>query len=280
MLTNPMKLLFMLSASLFVTMQIHAQSLTGDFLSRKNAIKYKIGLTNTVHIVSPEDIIYVDISSPEVDGNISEKKLCRIKPSTLKEGDRFTVTVVTKTFLSVYEFTCSAGDPEEEILVVNINPAQAVPIKRDGYLRRSDFNTLAIDAMRRKREVYDVHSKAYDLRIWVNNIFIAGDYLLLDIGIKNKSNLALDVDQFKFAIKDEKILKATISQDLPIEPVYTFYDDMDLKIKKSFRNFYCFKKFTFPTDKVLSIELTEKQISGRKIILNVDYKKILEATTL
>jgi conjugative transposon TraN protein len=261
-------------------MQSHAQTVTGDHITRNNALKYKIGLASTVHIVSPEDISYVDISSPEVDGDITEKKLCRIKTSKLKEGDQFTVTVVTKTFLSVYEFTCSAGKPEMETLVVNINSLQAVPINQMGYLRQVDFNGLAINAMGRKREVYDLHSKAYDLRLWVNNIFIVGDYLLLDISIKNKSNLVFDIDQVKFTIKDEKILKATVSQELTIEPFYRFYEDHGLQIKKSYRNFYCFKKFTFPTDKVLSIELTEKQISGRKILLSIDYKQVLAATTL
>lgn len=275
-----MKSLSILFAFLFLVTQINAQAITSDHLTRSNAQKHHIGLSSTVHIISPEDISYVDISSPEVDGDIAEKKLCRIKPSKLKEGDQFTVTVVTKTFLSVYQFTCSASNPEMETLVVNINPLQAVPIDQHGYLKQADFRGLAIHAMSRKRDVYDLHSNAYDLRLWINNIFIVGDYLLLDIGIKNKSKLAFDIDQVKFTIKDEKILKATVSQELPVEPLYRFYEDVGLQIKKSFRNFYCFKKFTFPSDKVLSIELTEKQISGRKILLNIDYKQILEATTL
>ncbi len=65
-----------------------------------------------------------------------------------------------------------------------------------------------------------------------------------------------------------------------MEPLYRFYKDDDLQIRKSYRNIYCFKKFTFPSDKVLSIELTEKQISGRKILLNIDYKQVLEAAIL
>ncbi|MGJ7030878.1 conjugative transposon protein TraN [Niabella hirudinis] len=275
-----MKFLSILFAFLFTIIQSPAQTITAGHLTRSNALKYKIGLGNTVHIISPEPISYVDISSAEVDGDIAEKKLCRIKPSKLKEGDQFTVTVVTKTFLSVYEFTCSSGNPAMEALIVNINPIEAVPIIEQGYLTQADFNGLAIRAMNKKREVYDLHSRAYELRIGVNNIFIVGDYLLFDIGIKNKSGLTLDVDQIKFTIKDEKILKATVSQQLPIEPLYRFYDDGNLQIKKHYRNIYCFKKFTFPSDKVLCIELTEKQISGRKILLNIDYKQVLTATIL
>ena len=37
------------------------------------------------------------------------------------------------------------------------------------------------------------------------------------------------------------------------------------------------KKMTFPNDKLLTIEMTEKQISGRNISLNIDYEDILAA---
>jgi hypothetical protein len=34
---------------------------------------------------------------------------------------------------------------------------------------------------------------------------------------------------------------------------------------------------TFPNDKVLTIEMSEKQISGRNISLNIDYEDVLNA---
>jgi hypothetical protein len=34
---------------------------------------------------------------------------------------------------------------------------------------------------------------------------------------------------------------------------------------------------TFPNDKVLTIELSEKQISGRTLSLNIDYEDVLSA---
>jgi hypothetical protein len=37
------------------------------------------------------------------------------------------------------------------------------------------------------------------------------------------------------------------------------------------------KKMTFPNDKVLTLEMTEKQISGRSISLNIDYEDVLSA---
>lgn len=56
---------------------------------------------------------------------------------------------------------------------------------------------------------------------------------------------------------------------------------MVLEQAKSFhhgyRNVLVIKKLTFPNDKILTIELSEKQISGRTIHLNIDYEDVLSA---
>lgn len=56
---------------------------------------------------------------------------------------------------------------------------------------------------------------------------------------------------------------------------------MMLEQAKSFlhgyRNVVVVKKMTFPNDKVLTIEMSEKQISGRNISLNIDYEDVLSA---
>ena len=44
-----------------------------------------------------------------------------------------------------------------------------------------------------------------------------------------------------------------------------------------YRNIVVIRKITFPNDKVLTIELSEKQISGRNISLNIDYEDVLSA---
>ena len=53
--------------------------------------------------------------------------------------------------------------------------------------------------------------------------------------------------------------------------------DRSLSFKKGYRNVAVLKKMTFPNDKVLSIELSEKQISGRTISLQLDYEDVLSA---
>ena len=76
-------------------------------------------------------------------------------------------------------------------------------------------------------------------------------------------------------LADKKISKATKNQVIELTP------EMQLEESKSFkygyRNILVVKKLTFPNDKILTIEMSEKQISGRTISLNIDYEDVLSA---
>lgn len=287
-----MKKLVLITAALIIVSHLIAQNdllrwqnleqLKNSYVTDSNIVSFVIPLKSSTHLISPEPINYVDISSPDVEGDLPDKKICRIKPlpGKLKEGESFTITIVTNSFITVYKMICSDKTfATPETYVITINPVTAIPIKQENYLREEDYQRLAMQALGKKRNIYNLFQSAYALDFWVNNIFIVGDFILLDLGIKNKSNLQFDIDETRFKIKDKKILSATVSQDIELEPLFSFYDN-NKTVRNKWRNFYVFKKFTYPTDKVFSIEFTEKQISGRKISLEINYNQILQADVL
>ena len=47
--------------------------------------------------------------------------------------------------------------------------------------------------------------------------------------------------------------------------------------KKTYRNVLVLDKLTFPEEKVLKLEISEEQISGRVITLDINYKDMLHA---
>lgn len=49
------------------------------------------------------------------------------------------------------------------------------------------------------------------------------------------------------------------------------------KFKKSYRNVLVLPKLTFPEEKVLRLEISENQISGRVVVLTIEYEDILNA---
>ena len=111
----------------------------------------------------------------------------------------------------------------------------------------------------------------------LNHVYTIGHNIFLDLTYKNETNLAYDIDELRFKIEDKRINKATNVQSIEIKPIWQLYPGTNFK--KTFRNIYVLKKVTFPENKVLNIELTEKQISGRVITLPVKYKDILKADT-
>jgi conjugative transposon TraN protein len=257
-------------------------NLSTGTINSSNLVSYTIPLTRTTHILSPEPILYVDISTPDVDGDLPEKSICRIKPkdSKMRAGASFTVTVVTRTMVCVFQLIC--GEPsrkEDQAYVIAIDPGQAVLLNRPA-VTELDFHRLAILALTQKRKIHDLKSKEEGLRFWVNNIFICGDYLLFDIGLENRHQLPLDIDEMRFKLTDKNRLNAHVSQEQELKPIYRLCADEDAKVVSSWRNFYIFPKFSYPTEKKLTIELSEKQVSGRKISLDIDYRAVLASRHL
>ena len=62
---------------------------------------------------------------------------------------------------------------------------------------------------------------------------------------------------------------------MELQPVLVL--DQSKTFQRGYRNVVVIKKMTFPTDKVLTIQLSEKQISGRTIDMAIDYEDVLAA---
>ena len=76
-------------------------------------------------------------------------------------------------------------------------------------------------------------------------------------------------------LNDKKVSKATNAQMIELTPAMVL--DQSKTFKYGYRNVLVLKKMTFPNDKVLTIEISEKQISGRTISLDIDYEDVLYA---
>ena len=109
-------------------------------------------------------------------------------------------------------------------------------------------------------KIRNVATKAHRMVMRLNNIYSVGDYFFIDFSIENKTNIRFDIDEIRIKLTDKKLAKASGK---------TF--------SHGYRNVIVVKKMTFPNDKLLTIEMTEKQISGRNISLNIDYEDILAA---
>lgn len=151
---------------------IYAQNNNYPILSRNVSITEKnintatIPANVTVHFVSPEPIQYVDISSPDIQGDLPEKNIFRLRPDSDKihPGDKFTITIVTPAYISVYKLT--VADPlshdsslNDGAYVISINPNDAVQVNQSDVLSNQQCFDLAIKAMKKKRSIFDIDTR-------------------------------------------------------------------------------------------------------------------------
>ena len=256
-------------------------------ITEKNINTATIPSNTTTHFVSPEPIQYVDISSPNILGDLPEKNIFRLRPDADKihPGDKFTITIVTQAYISVYKLTVADPLSNDTSLsngayVISVNPNDAVQVNQSDVLNNQQCFDLTVKAMNKKRSIFNIATKAYGMKMYVTNIFSIGDYVIVEIEAKNKTRLQFDIDQIRFRIIDKHTVKATVSQDIELIPVYSLYQSDGGIITNKFNNFYIFKKFTYPTQKLLEIEMTERQYSGRRVDLKIKYNQILNSQQL
>ena len=121
----------------------------------------------------------------------------------------------------------------------------------------------------------DVSYSNHRMNMRLNNIYCVGEYFFIDFSIENKTNIRFDIDEIRVKLQDKKITKATNNQEIEMKPELVL--DRSTHFQKGYRNVIVLKKMTFPNNKVLSIELSEKQISGRTLKMNIDYEDVLSA---
>ncbi len=238
----------------------------------------------TTHIVMPENIKMVDLSTTKIIGNQCADNIVRIKPfieadsvpTHYREGELMgTLTLIGERHLAQYDVVYTAA------------PSRAASIHRvpyaglDSYINpevsmpQTEMARYAWAIYGSGRKYNQVVSKANGMKAIVNNIYSIGDYFFIDYSIQNSTKIAYDIAEVRVKLTDKKEVKATNSQTVELSPVYSL--NLARKFKKNYRNVLVLDKLTFPDEKVLRIEISENQISGRVITLTVEYDDILNA---
>ena len=224
----------------------------------------------------PENIKMVDISTTKIIGNQCTDNIVRIKPylendSISSEGYREnellgTLTIIGERHIAQYDILYTES-PKYASTIYNvsynetqsyINPEVSMPMA-DGSRRK--FNQIV--------------SNKNGIRAYINNIYSIGDYFFLDYTLKNRTRIAYDIEEIRVKLTDKKETKATNSQTIELTPVFSMNNTR--KFRNDYRNVLVIPKLTFPEEKVLRLEISENQISGRVVVLTIEYEDILNA---
>ena len=227
----------------------------------------------STHFIALEEIAYVDISNNMIVGDIPVGNVLRLKP--IEEGANGVVTIVTESYFVQYMLVYT-NELDKVYTRHNIQYSELRSLMDpEKVLTKADMYDYAGKMFVQKKRYYDVSTTAKRLKVTLNNIYTVDKYFFIDLSVKNKSNIQFDIDQIRFKVEDKRMTRATNLQSVEVKPIISYLEDRSFK--RNYRNIFVFEKFTFPEDKVFTIEISENQISGRTIILRISYADVLRA---
>lgn len=239
----------------------------------------------TTHIVMPENIKMVDISTTKIAGNQCTDNIVRIKPSCgsdsipeagYRDNELLgTLTLIGERHIAQYDILYTQSPQmAASILEVPYSHTQSY-INPEVTMPMAEMARYAWAVYGSGRKYNQIVSRAHGMKAVVNNIYAVGDYFFIDYSLQNKTKIAYDIEELRVKLTDKKETKATNSQTIELSPVFSL--NHVRKFKKSYRNVLVLPKLTFPDEKVLRLEISENQISGRVITLTIEYEDILHA---
>ena len=226
-----------------------------------------------------DDIKLMDLSLPGnvVVGNQPGENIARIKPvrrgmhgedmgvlSIVSERSliQFNLRYVDDPLMATARYQCMPDDG-----VSYLNPAVDMP--------RKEMYEYGWRIMNSRNRFYNVSNTHNRMKFRLNNIYTEGNYFFVDVTLLNRSNIKFDIEEIRVKLCDKRKVKNTNNQEIEIIP--TMMINTDKSFKREYRNVIVLPKMTFPDEKVLTITVAEKQISGRTISLNIDYADVLHA---
>ena len=263
---------------MFAAIAVFAASINGVFAQQtyEEMVRLTVNEQVTTVITATEPIRFVDISTDKIAGDQPINNTIRLKPKegAHEDGEVLAiVTIVTERYRTQYALLYTTRLQEAVTDKVVQRMEQTAYHNPAVSLSTEDMYRIARNIWSSPAKWRDVKTKKHRMEMRLNNIYAVGDYFFIDYSVENKTNIRFDIDELRLKLADKKISKATNSQVIELTPEMQL--EQTQSFKYGYRNILVVKKLIFPNDKILTIEMSEKQISGRTISLNIDYEDVL-----
>ena len=261
---------------------------TTDKLSMGKVEPYEVQVTfnKTVHLIFPAAIRYVDLGSEYLIAGKAEdaENVLRVK-ATVKDFTEATNFSVITSDGRFYNFNVFYS-PNPASLNYDLVTMQKVAGKvatHDVLLEELGDSSPSLTELlletiykKDKRIVKHIGSRSYGIQFLLKGIYVEGGKFYFHTELRNKSNVPFKIDFIHFKIVDKKVAKRTVVQEKPLN-VLRMYKPLDAIAGNSAdQNVFLLDQFTIGDDKLLIIELFEKN-GGRQQMLLVENSDLVHA---
>ncbi|UKB78599.1 conjugative transposon protein TraN [Chryseobacterium sp. MEBOG07] len=293
-----LKSLLMITFLVSFTLQLKAQQQesipVNDTLTTESRLKtgkiapYWLTVTydKTTHIIFPSKIRYVDMGSEYLIAGKADdaENVLRIKAAERDFAAETNFSVITEdgrfynfdVFYSRYPATLNY-DVKKMLQTQEKEKVNDVLFDDLGGSQPS-LTEAAMKAIytRDKKRIRHIGSYSFGISFLLKGIYIYNGKYFFHTELKNDTSVPFPVDFMTFKIVDKKTSKQTVVQENELVPLRTYLPLTDVKDTRTERNVFLLDQFTVADDKVLVIEIFEKN-GGRHQKLEVENMDLIHA---
>jgi conjugative transposon TraN protein len=127
-----------------------------------------------------------------------------------------------------------------------------------------------------KRIVKHIGAKSFGIQFILKGIYIHNGKYYFHTELANRTNVPFQIDFINFKVVDKKIAKRTVIQERPMVPLRSYKPLGEIGGKTTEQNVFLLDQFTIADDKMLLIEIFEKN-GSRKQTLQVENFDLIKA---
>ena len=250
----------------------------------------QVTFAKTVHIIFPSAVRYVDLGSNWIIAGKADgaENVIRVKATTEGFPGETNFSVICEDG-SFYSFNARyAHEPEMlniemKDFLENGDTTDFSHTRMNIYFRElGNESPLLVKLIMQsiykedRREIRHLGCKRFGVQFLLKSVHSHNGLFYFHTETRNRSNVAFRTDFIRFKIVDKKVPKRTAIQERVIDPVRSYNEVLVTEGKSDVRTVYSVPQFTIPDDKLLVIELFEKD-GGRHQTIRVENADLVAA---
>lgn len=288
---NNLKTFWAIALILGFALQSYAQNSIRTPLALGKIEPYRMEVTydKTSHLIFPTAIRYVDLGSEYLIAGKAEdaENVLRVK-ATVRDFEPETNFSVITNDGRFYSFNVYYSS-YPEVMSYDLLTMQKAVDKANGndvLFEELGNNSPSLAGLlletiykKDKRIVKHIGAKSFGIQFMLKGIYIHNGKYYFHTELRNRTNVPFQIDFINFKVVDKKVAKRTVVQERPMIPLRTYKPLDEIGGKTTEQNVFLLEQFTIADDKVLLIEIFEKN-GGRHQTLQVENSDLIKASLI
>ncbi len=255
-------------------------------LGKIEPYRMEVTYDKTSHLIFPTAIRYVDLGSEYLIAGKAEdaENVLRVKASVRDFEPETNFSVITNDG-RFYSFNVYYSSYPEALSYDLLTMQKAVDKANgnDVLFEELGNNSPSLAGLlletiykKDKRIVKHIGAKSFGVQFILKGIYIHNGKYYFHTELRNRTNVPFEIDFINFKVVDKKVAKRTVVQERPLTPLRTYKPLDGIAGKSTEQNVFLLDQFTIADDKVLLIEIFEKN-GGRHQTLQVENSDLIKA---